>query len=278
MQTKLSFISLLCNQYGGVPLLVAGDLFDHWKPSPWLLSMTIRLLPDKTFAIAGQHDLPQHNEQRLPETGLQTLEAAGKVTIVPTAFKPVLGPSTAVYGVNYGSTSPRKDPWPEFHGKKVLMLHQMVWSRKPPFPGVAAEGEASRVLSRHKWADLIVTGDNHRPFVSFMLQAGGGQRLLVNPGSMLRVAADQKKHRPRVYLWNAEENKVEPVLLPINKPIHCEYIQEESERDERMTAFVERVDREFEVGLSFQRNLEAWLAKNRVRAGVKRVLVEATEE
>jgi DNA repair exonuclease SbcCD nuclease subunit len=38
--TKLLFIQNLCEK-NGCPFLVAGDLFDHWKPSPYLLSRCI---------------------------------------------------------------------------------------------------------------------------------------------------------------------------------------------------------------------------------------------
>jgi DNA repair exonuclease SbcCD nuclease subunit len=64
------------------PVIHAGDLFHHWKPSPWLLSMMISLLPKQFYTIYGQHDLPQHNWELRNKSGIYTLEQAGAVTVL----------------------------------------------------------------------------------------------------------------------------------------------------------------------------------------------------
>jgi len=178
---KVNFIKKLQEKYQ-CPVLCAGDVFHHWKPSPYLISEAIKYLPNDFKAIYGQHDLPQHNIQLHHKSGLDTLKTASKLEILP------------------------------------------------------------KLLKKYAEYDLIVTGDNHKPFV----EKHEG-RLLVNPGSLTRQAADQINHKPRIYLWYAKTNTVKPIYLPItNDVISREHIEVKQERDKRIDAFVERLDTGFE--------------------------------
>ena len=75
---KVDFVSELQEKYD-CPVLHAGDLFDFWKPSPYLLTETIKHLPNKFFTVYGQHDLPQHNLKLAYKCGINTLAEAGKL-------------------------------------------------------------------------------------------------------------------------------------------------------------------------------------------------------
>jgi DNA repair exonuclease SbcCD nuclease subunit len=63
-------------------VLHPGDLFHSWKPSPWLLSMTMLLLPKQFYTVYGQHDLPQHSLKLKKKSGIYTLETAGKINVL----------------------------------------------------------------------------------------------------------------------------------------------------------------------------------------------------
>jgi len=65
--TAMDFISDLQEKYD-CAVIHAGDLFHHWKPSPWLLSMAIQHLPKVFYTIYGQHDLPQHNTELMSKS------------------------------------------------------------------------------------------------------------------------------------------------------------------------------------------------------------------
>ena len=75
------FINRLQKKYGCV-VIHAGDLFHHWKPSPYLITRTIKYLPKRFFTIYGQHDLPQHNLDLAIKSGIATLETAGALTVL----------------------------------------------------------------------------------------------------------------------------------------------------------------------------------------------------
>ena len=64
-------------------------------------------------------------------------------------------------------------------------------------------------------------------------------------------------------MYYAESNTVEPVYLPIEDGVldrtHRDKVQE---RDERLSAYIERMGMNWEVGLSFRQNLEAFFQEN----------------
>ena len=246
-------------------VLHAGDLFDHWKPSPWLISMTIEHLPKHFFTIYGQHDLPQHNWELREKSGIYTLEKAGILKVLS-------------YG-HWGRT-PEDDNFDCFaiHLNKVDIVRRIyTWHHMtyitPPFPG-ASEGQATAILRKYPQYDLIVTGDNHQ---SFATEYKG--RLLVNPGSMTRQTAAQIDFQPRVALWYADTNTIEWVNLPIaENAITREHIEVKERRDERIDAFISRLDNDWKAGMSFTENLEAFFNKNNTREPIKEIIYKAIDQ
>lgn len=241
------------------PVVHAGDLFHHWKPSPSLISQALWFLPEKFYTIYGQHDLPQHSLELKNKSGLHTLEVAGKINVLP--------------GCHYGQEPTEISLF--INGKyktmDILVWHHLTYIL-PPFPG-ATGGQADRTLANYSQFDLIVTGDNHQSFWT-----NYGKQILVNPGSLTRQTADQIDFKPSVYLWYAESNTVERVFIPVQKDvISREHIAHKEERDARIDAFVSSFKEDYEVGLSFEQNLEEFFNKNDIREPVKQIIWKAIE-
>ena len=92
----------------------------------------------------------------------------------------------------------------------------------------------------------------------------------------MRMTAAQADHRPRVYLWYADTNEVEAVYLPIEAGVVSrDHIERQNERDERIDAYVTRMNTEYDVELSFSDNLQRYYAANRVHSRVKGIIEEA---
>lgn len=252
----ITYVAELQKKHGCV-VLHAGDLFHHWKPSPWLLSRAIELLPKMFITVYGQHDLPQHNMELSHKSGMNTLLQAGKVTILRDGswgWEPKGGRGIIV-----------KD-------KEILAWHHMTYLTKP-FPG-AEGGMAEGILRKYPQYDLIVTGDNHQ---SFTIEYKG--RRLVNPGSLTRQTASQIDFKPRVALWYAEDNSIEWVYMPIQKDaITREHIEVKEQRDARITAFVSSLKDDYEKTLSFEDNLEQHFATNHIRKEVKEIIYKSLEK
>jgi len=93
---------------------------------------------------------------------------------------------------------------------------------------------------------------------------------LVNPGSLMRSSADQIDHKPRVYLWWAENNQVEPVYLPVEQDvIDRTHIESQEVKDRRMESYISRMSEDVEIGLSFEENLKSYFAIKRIRKPVQ---------
>ena len=252
MWAKIDYLSQLQRQYD-CPILHAGDLFDYWKPSPEMLSKCIERLPAQFYTVYGNHDLPNHNYELREKSGVHTLEQAGVVSILSVGhwgLAPTC-PSIVIKGI------------------KILVYHIMTWHKIPPYPGCSS-GNAKKLMSDFPEMDIIVTGDNHEPFV---VKSNGG--VLINPGSLMRRTADQYDHEPRVYLLYSDKT-VEAVYLPINlEAVSRDHLDKAQERDERIEAFIEALSQDWTITLSFEENLERFFEKNKVRQSVKQLIYDA---
>jgi predicted phosphodiesterase len=261
--TSTDFISALQRQHE-CPVIHAGDLFHHWKPSPYLLSQAIKHLPRNFFTVYGQHDLPQHSWDLREKSGIHTLERAETLKVLN--------------GCHFG-----QEPLDDKDGvlrrfsmltntRNILVWHHMTYIT-PPFPG-ATGGNAMNILKKYPAYDLIVTGDNHQ---SFYVEHEG--RLLVNPGSLTRQTAAQIDFKPSVYLWYADTNAVKQVFVPIEEGvISREHIEVVEQRDARIDAFISRLDGQWDTAMSFEENLERFKEANNISTSVINIIYKAIEQ
>lgn len=255
---KVEFVGKLATAHG-CPVVHAGDLFHHWKPSPNLIRMAIKHLPTQFYTIYGQHDLPQHNWDLREKSGIATLDEARRVKVLDNCHwgqDPVLEEYPSIAMAN----------------RHILVWHKMVWQGKRLWPG-QKDPSAVNILRKYPNYDLIVTGDNHIPFVEHY-----EGRILVNPGSLTRQDADQIDHKPRVYLYYADSNTVVPVYIPIdNSVVQRDHIDDKAEREGRLEAYISRLNQEWTIDLSFERNLDEFFRANKIREDIQKLIYSAIE-
>lgn len=268
---KLGFIFDLCKQ-NNCPLLVAGDIGNKSQWPNWLLEKTISTIIKyqiEIICIPGQHDLPEHRLEYWHKSGCGVLDKARTINLLQTPR--IMRNSIVIFPFGYGCKIVNANNYKE-EDKLITMTHQMVLENKPLWPGQKAP-KGNALLKKFPEYDLILSGDNHNPFVIEYKN-----RLLVNPGSMMRMTASQINHKPRVYKWFADTNTVELVYLPIEKGVVTRlHIEDKEIRDKRMEAFVSRMTDDFEVGLSFENNLEEYFRTNRTKSSVKDKVWNAVE-
>jgi DNA repair exonuclease SbcCD nuclease subunit len=277
---KMKFIAGLALEHD-CPIFHAGDLFDRAKSSPLVERLVIESLRGITIYCApGQHDLPNHNLELFEQSSLAVLSSA-----LHTDF--IVGlTERESFVVNENGMSVHIVPFGEEpcnqieRGKiKALLWHRMTWGVKEPFPGCDLEGNAIALLEKYPMYDLIVTGDNHQ---SLFARCGG--RLLVNPGSLMRIEAGQADYRPKAWLWHAEDNSFDTVEVPIaESDMSRVELDEEKRRDGILDAFVKWMDRKGDPGskidgIDFRRNMERFLAENRPGKDVEIRIWEAMEK
>jgi DNA repair exonuclease SbcCD nuclease subunit len=257
---SVDFVSELQKKYN-CPVIHSGDLYNNWKPSPWLLSMSMKHIPNNFWTIYGNHDLPQHNLELADKCGINVLKEAGKLKVLEGTHWGKF-PTEASYHLGVKSLN---------NEINILVWHVMSYQGKLPWPG-CSDPLSAGLIRKHKY-DLILLGHNHKPFVE---EYNG--RLLVNPGSLTRQNADQANYKPCVWLWYAETNTVVPVYLPIeNDVVSRDHIEIQEQRENRIDAFISRLNTDWEASLSFEENLEIFEKENQVRKSVMDIIYKSLE-
>lgn len=262
-EKKLTWLHNLANTHD-IPIIDAGDTFDHWKPSPELLAWAFTHCPGaaemggcERYTVPGNHDLPQHNLGLLAKSGLHVLHTVGHSIVLERPVK--VGSTFALYPFPWGVKPVPLTQDMKFNASRhVAVAHVMTYKGRKPYPTCSELG-ASLLLSKLDGYDLVVTGHNHKSFVA---EVDG--RLLVNPGSLMRATADQMGHVPGVWIWFAESNTVDFVEAPHTPAAECMtrvHLEKEIDRDDRVSAFVEVVAQAGQMSLSFETNIEAALGQ-----------------
>lgn len=239
----------------------AGDLFHQWKPSPWLISSTIKYLPNTPlssffYTIYGNHDLPQHNIDLAYKTGISCLEQINRLNVLK--------------GRHWNCQSNDIDY--AIGDKKVLVWHIMTWQGKCPAFAKGAYS-AEDILHQYPEYDLIVTGHNHN---SFMANVGG--RLLVNPGAITRQTMGETHLIPRVYIYDSVLHSIEEVVLPYNKDVFVDTTNERSVNDTRVEEYIAHLNSNWDADISFEKNLEKFSRENAINDDIMQVIWNAIKE
>ncbi len=236
----------------------AGDFFHRAKSSSYLEAWVIdklRGFKNKFKIIPGQHDLPNHNIDLIEHSSLWVLRQAGVIDLYSNPFeKPFL-----------------------FEKENIMLIHKMIHKDKSIHSSMEST-KALNLLKEYPDIKLIISGDNHTPFI--VSPDKSGKRGLVNCGSMMRTSADQIDYIPKFYY--IEINKeiiIDSIPYPIEKNVvDRSYIEIEKKRDSRMETFVNRVENtEYEIDLNFDRNLESYFTSKKTRKSVQEICWRARE-
>lgn len=262
------------------PILVAGDVFDRWNPPISLVRDLLRMINAfdvEIIAIAGNHDLPQHQMDNYEKSALALLETASeKVTVFRKGDHwQYLDAEIdmTVSGNSFGENYTSKDP------HDIHMEHMMVWHEKPPYPGAPELGNVLALLHNDAfdWADVVLTGDNHK---TFHVKSEG--RIWINPGSLMRMTAAQMDHRPCCFVLdhNLEVNQHffdEPE--GVIDTTHITVAQEHDERQEIIQGFIQRVN-EMEgddSDIDFWKNLDRFFHEHKTDKETQKIILEAKQ-
>lgn len=156
-----------------IPVLVAGDIFDSYNANPETINFLIENLPDRCYAIPGQHDLQNHVLENIRKTAFWTVVKSGKMTLLDEtalgfqrhAFQ--MGRNLRVWG--YGWECSTNDLFPEKQENtiNIAVCHRYICSSKEDsYQGCSEDKFVSKLEKEFWFFDLCVFGDNHIPFKS----------------------------------------------------------------------------------------------------------------
>ena len=251
-------------EYSSQPVVIqVGDLFNHWKSSPKVISAVLEYLPPMV-TIPGNPGRHNYSGSDINKDALYTVSVSGKGWVVlgmnessPYDITKSLLPLGYVHYCPWG-----EDPKPQRLQpgiRKILLTHRMIVDGYTPYDG----DDAMEFLKRHRGYDLILTGHNHKPIVRTF-----NGRYLINPGSFTRQSAGET-HDPSVWFWWSESNKIERVAIPCDPAaITRQHIEQEQARDLRLEAFVESLEEQKELDINYRKNVEIYVANNKIRQPV----------
>ena len=267
-------------EHWGIPVLIAGDLFDRWNSPPELVTFAMRCLTAGVqfgvYAIAGQHDLPYHAEADLHKSALGILVEAGCVTLVPPEGLCVLrSPFQNVRVHGFGWNVPVQ-PLVGDKTKTVISVclhHAYRFDRSAnaytnaPLTGLVSPAEYSGY-------DFLITGDNH---ISWQYELNSGTKCW-NPGSLMRRTTDQAAHRPRVGLLYAD--RIESVYLDTSgESFNASAVEVVSPANPMLslTEFMTKLQELKSTAIDFGESIMRYLDDNEVSPEAKKYVMEALE-
>jgi hypothetical protein len=228
MQRPIDQIKAVWRKYHEPPILFGGDLFDRWKASPELINWALKHLPPM-YAVAGNHDLPNHRYEDVHKSAYWTMVEAGRLVDLKPGFPHPLNGLT-IHGFPYGV--PIKSIASHMiDGFNVALIHSYVWRKNHGYTGAPEDRRVSqweRKLSNFSHAFF---SDNHSAF-----DYQGADTLVVNSGCIMRRRRDESGYEPR--LWALyDDGEVHGHVLDCSQDCY-------SERGETSGAKLPEVDAE----------------------------------
>ena len=257
-------------------VIVIGDIFHSTNETTneviglvqdlasWLASVKLKL-----YILAGNHDLPQHNLDNIHKSAFNILLNSKNIYHLRNLRENGdFLPSLLISASNFGED--------DLLDADVVFKHILCFPENEKIPPSDKIVKPSELFAQFKDAKYIFTGDYHRQFV----YEKGKTKKLLNPGCLLRQAADMIDYEPSVFLIDFEEGLLTYKILPIQddeKMVTDEYLEKEELRNSRIEAFIERIKENEQVTFDFIENVHNMMKNNKIDDGVKNIVLELME-
>jgi len=194
---KVEWICDLANELDAT-IMVAGDIYDKPYCSLYWLNRYIFLLKtvkNGVGGIFGQHDIFYHNPV-LDKTPFNTLLVSGAIR------------ESSYFDYEWEDVSFGQEPQ-NLEESDCLLIHFPVTPKDPPFflPDALS---AKQFMDKYPKYQLIVSGDYHDHHITKYKD-----RLLVNPGPIMRSAKDKMDFKPSVTLIDTDTLEYKVYYIPI---------------------------------------------------------------
>lgn len=196
----LAQVADLCNEHK-CPLIIAGDIFNKWNEPPEAINFLMGWLPEDTFAVPGQHDLPNHRYEDIKKSSFYTLVMSGDVKLLPFGERKHIKGDWFAYGYPWGFDITEEIDQDEDQ-KSLAVIHSYVWMNDDKYTGAPKDKYVN------KWQDKLsdvgfnaaVFGDNHKGFLCMSDSTNQEGPWIMNCGTLIRRTIDEINYKPRVGL------------------------------------------------------------------------------
>lgn len=261
-------------------VIQTGDLFHKWNSSPQVISAVLKRLPPMITIPGNPGKHNYFNMQGFEKDALSILFYCRKKWNILIDHNLLLvtrdNMAVRISPCLWGMDPVKAEKTSKGVIRDVLLTHRMIGTSGARIPGTETPEDFSTSCAKLGY-DLVASGHNHQPF---RYEVARPKKLhLVNPGSFTRQTASEI-HSPCVYLWWATENRVAKRLIPSNPyDIIRGHIDSKEERDERITAWVEKLEKSnLEITIDILTNILHYLDTNEVPGKVRAKILEATDD
>jgi DNA repair exonuclease SbcCD nuclease subunit len=281
-RAQFDFIVEKANEFQA-DLIITGDLFDVPRVPPKIVSLfldSVAILSGKCYVIAGNHSLPWHKEENVMDSSI------GILKVLPDQDSKIIYLEAEEY------TEKGRFEHVAKIDDDLFVIHTLTFPTVTEIPYGAEAVSAYQLLEKYPDARFIFTGDYHHNFV-----VEDENRYVINPGCMNVQAADMIDYSPCVYfvdtgtkidvttksdkrpVYRTSKSSIERIELP-NDPtvLTRNHLDQQKARDTRISSFVESIQHDGQIGLSFEDNLEKAILVNDLSPSVVAVLEEVKEE
>jgi len=268
------------------PLIIAGDVFNHWNSPPKLISFAMdmfRRFVWGVYTIPGQHDLPFHNYNNMAESAYYTLCASGFIhNLLPTRANPLDGDIPINIDEKIGLCM-WAFPWgcdlvplPQARENIIhlAVVHKYIWTERRGYPGAPAHTHVSKLANSLIGYHAAVFGDNHK---GFAMQLGGVS--VLNCGGAMRFKSDEEKYKPGYGLLMSDGTLVRrhySTQADIFSPTVTEL--EMTDLMPEFVAFAEKLATLKTRPTDFRGAVDIWLRENAISPAGRDVLLGVLEE
>ncbi len=258
------------------PIFVAGDLFDRCDASPSVINFAIEHLPE-VWAVAGNHDLPNHSWENVDHSAYGTLMRAGKVHNLGPGDEVAFGnggrfPILLARGFRHGLpleacvAKRRKD------AIRLAVTHEYVCTRRTGHAGVRRSDLVSSKAAACRGWDVVLFGDNHQGFLV------AGPPVVFNAGAVLR---DRSPTSPQVVGKLRADGTVQAHVLDVSADefVDLKAVAKKLGVPEgKRAAFVAGLRKLGAAGLDFPGAVKRWMRKHEPKNDqTERFVLEALE-
>lgn len=255
--------------YGDCPIIIAGDIFNHWNSPAELINFAILEMPPNVYMIPGQHDCPYHRYEDIHKSAYWTLVAAGAVTHIDKPMK-VTGVPLTLYPFPWGKPLV-PNTIAGILPVRLAVIHAYVWrDDSNGYPGAPEERKLVNVKASLKGYEAAVFGDNHKSFID-------PTRRIFNGGTMMRRNSDEKGYEPQVGLLHSD-GIIVPWKLDIDEVITIPDDQVERVYEAlEMAGFLEELVSLGQSLMDFHAAMEHALEMNTIDRAVKDIIIAVME-
>jgi UDP-2,3-diacylglucosamine pyrophosphatase LpxH len=279
MERPLKQLTKLQEQYQyDVPILIPGDVFETWKSTPELINWAIAFLPNRIYAVPGNHDLPYHSFDELRKSPFWTLMRAKKIELLMPG-QPVAIGDLVLHGFPHGfPVKPNSNP--HTLALDVAVIHSFIWTKKTGYTNgkTPEEFRLKNYKEKLRGYNVAVFGDNHSPFNAKFTYEDDTVCRVHNCGTLIRRDSNEIDLKPSIGLLLSDATILRQFIdVADDEFVDASKLEKliSGSKEIDLVEFVDELKKDRGKDFDFSQVVLKWIRENQTNPNVKRLLLGA---